>query len=160
MAKGRDPLPGDLLLTKLGHRVQIALAVVIVNHPAAEGELSLARSASSSDFAGLIYFPLFMATIVEISKRSFRVRDWRSTARLVGRLSAVTGVVFALAKIWTPWSEAYRTILGAAWWPADVVDARVPRGSGTERRQAAPRYRTTPDLAALPGLPVPVLSLA
>jgi hypothetical protein len=152
-ARGRGAIPGDLLLHPIA---LISLAVVIVNDRVVKVRSPGLVSGKLSDFAGLIYFPLFVATVVEIVRRPFKVDKWWATVRLVGALAVVTGVVFALAKVWTPWADGYRTTFGAIWWPVDALTA-VVRGDALPNVGRLHLAQDPTDLFALPALVVPVV---
>ncbi len=116
-------LPGDLLI----HPVAlVAMGVVIINDRWIKIHHPGLVSGKLSDFAGLIYFPLFVATLVEVCRWAFRSKRWTVTPRFVGGVATVTGVVFTLAKVTSWGGDAYRTVFGVVWWPADAFPNLLP----------------------------------
>ncbi len=107
-----------------------------------------------SDFAGLIFFPLFLHAIYELSRGVFRPQSKPSAKLLLGCV-LVTGLVFASVNLWSPATQAYEVALGwLQWAPTGLIAAL----SGAE--SAGPyTVAMTPDptdLVALPALLVPL----
>lgn len=149
----RRPIPGDLLL----HPVPIvALAVVIVNDRWLKVHHPGIVSGKLSDFAGLVYFPLFVASAFELARWIIRRDRWMIGPRFVDTVTVITGTVFALAKIWHPWAEAYRSVFGVVWWPVDTLGSFV-RGDGFAPLGRLGLVQDPTDLVALPMLCLPPL---
>ena len=149
----RRALPGDLLL----HPVAlVAMAVVIVNDRWVKIHHPGLLSGKLSDFAGLIYFPLFVATLVEVCRWAIRGRHWTVTPGFVGGVATVTGVIFLFAKVTSWGGDAYRAVFGLVWWPADALRSLL-NGDGWPPIGRLGLTQDVSDLVALPCLVVPVL---
>ena len=119
-AAPRTPRPGDLLLHPTA---VLAVVVLVINDhllkPLAPGLLS----GKLSDFAGLLFFPLLLASVVEVAALVVRrpPPDRRSLA--LGAIVA-TGLAFAVVKTTTAGSLAFGWSVGIAQWLASVGPLR------------------------------------
>ena len=76
----RHRVPGDLLL----HPVALlATALVILNDRVLKPEMPGVVSGKLSDFAGLVYFPLFVVAVLEGLRWLVRRSDWELDWRWV-----------------------------------------------------------------------------
>ena len=150
---GRQRWPGDLLLQPVS---LIALIVVVLNDRWLKVDHSGLLSGKLSDFAGLIYFPLFLVSVIEAARFVVRRRTWALSSRAVVIASGIVGTAFLLIKTWDPASQLYREAMGYAFWPgfafADLVNGN-PVKNVHEVFLAQDHW----DLLALIVLPVPVL---
>ncbi len=144
--------PGDLLL----HPVSIAaLAAVILNDRLLKTNVPSAFTGKLSDFAGLIYFPLFVVASIEVLRWLVRRRPWELGPRSVEAAALLTGAAFILIKTWSPAAELYRSRLGVLLWPAYAIGSLVQeRALPGVRRFGVIEDRS--DLIALPALFVAV----
>lgn len=133
----------------------MALVTVILNDRVLKLHCAGVVSGKLSDVAGLIYFPLFVATIVELARRLIGRKSWASSPRLVGIVTLITGIVFTLAKIWALWADAYRNTFGAVWWPFDAARSLIG-GDGWPPLGRLHLVQDWTDLVALPALLVPI----
>jgi len=116
--------PGDLLL----HPVAIlAMVVVIVNDRVLKPRYPSELTGKLSDFAGLVFFPLFLVAVAEGLRRLTGRHPWSLTPLAVMRSSIVVGVAFALIKTWSPAGEVYRSAIGIVLWPFDAIAAAMQR---------------------------------
>jgi hypothetical protein len=107
------PVVGELLL----HPVALtAVAVMIMNDHYAKAHFSGMVTGKVSDFAGLVYFPLLVASLIDAGSRAIRGRAALSQGILVLSV-AVTGIVFAFAKTTMLGAEAFRTTWTIINWP-------------------------------------------
>lgn len=65
-----------------------------------------------SDFAGLAFFPVLLVSLVELVTRRAP-----ASRRLVAMCVALTVVVFALTKTWTPAAHAYELAIAVLQYP-------------------------------------------
>jgi hypothetical protein len=133
----------------------LALIAVILNDRVLKVRYPGMISGKLSDLAGLVYFPLFIATLVELKRRIASKRGWESSPQVTGVVAVITGIVFTLAKTWTPWADAYRIIFGAIWWPLDAARSTIA-GDGLPPLSRLHLVQDWTDLVALPALIVPV----
>lgn len=148
----RDRVPGDLLL----HPVAIAaLVVVILNDRVLKVHYPGEVSGKLSDFAGLVYFPLFIVASIEGVRWLLRRRPWELTYRAVVIATAVVGVAMVLIKTWDPAGEVYRTVMGVVLWPVDAFGS-LADGGGLPPLGRANLVRDPTDLVALVCLALPL----
>jgi hypothetical protein len=144
--------PGDLLL----HPAAIAaLVVVIVNDRVLKVRYPSEVSGKLSDFAGLVFFPLFMVAAIEAVRWLYRRSSWQLTSRAVVVAVVVVGVAMVAIKTWQPAGDLYRTVMGAVLYPVDAVSS-VARGDGLPILGRVNLVQDRTDLFALPFLIVPV----
>jgi len=157
----RTAMPGDLLL----HPVAIAaMLVVIFNDRYLKVYHAGFVSGKLSDFTGLIYFPLFLVSVAEISlwirarlsKSSNHQGNWQLGSGAVDSIVAVTGIIFTLAKLWDPAAIGYSVVFGVVWWPVDAL-ASLSGGAGWPPVGRLSLTQDPLDLVALPMLLVPML---
>ena len=108
-------------------------------------------SGKLSDFGGLLYFPLFVSTMIEVVRFLANRERWRTTPRAVAWISLLTGAAFTLAKTWRPGASAYRAVFGAMWWPVDAARSLIT-GGGWPPVGRLRLVEDRSDLIALPAL--------
>lgn len=146
-------VPGDLLLHPAG---LFALLLVIANDRVLKTAVPSALTGKLSDFAGLVYFPLFVVALAEGVRRLFRSPGWPLTSRAVDSVALAVGAVFVLIKVWGPAAEVYRSYLGVLLWPFYLV-GDVVQGRGLPAVRRVGLVQDATDLLALVVLPVPML---
>ncbi|HTO01050.1 MAG TPA: hypothetical protein VL068_10275 [Microthrixaceae bacterium] len=145
-------VPGDLLL----HPVAlIALGLVILNDRFLKVHYPSAITGKLSDFAGLVYFPLFVVSVLEGFRWLARRRPWELGPRAITIVSMFLGVIMTLIKTWGPAAEFYRSYLGVVLWPAYVV-GDVVQGRGLPGVRRVGLIEDATDLVALVALLLPV----
>ena len=133
----------------LGPTALGAIVLLVLNDHVLKAHAPGVVTGKLSDIAGLIFFPLLLASAFE----HLGVR--RGRALVVGT-SLATGVAFSAIKLWEPAGDCYRIGLAALQWPfkalaAAVTDSALP-ALGRVQLTADPT-----DLLVLPMLLVPVL---
>lgn len=75
----------------------------------------------ASDFLGMIFFPMFLASSFELFARSIRI-SWRLGRIGIGACVIATGVVFAAINLVHSFAEIYRELVASVYlalgWPA------------------------------------------
>lgn len=118
------------------HPVPIAaIGVLLVNDHWAKATFDNAITGKISDVAGLVFFPLLLQSLVEISAP-------RPSRRVLLGCIVATAVVFALVKTWAPAGEVYR-------WGLGLLQAPI-RGA----IRPVMLVRDATDLLALPALAI------
>jgi len=141
------PVPG----AGLAHPVALlAIAALVVNDHVGKGAFPGLVTGKLSDFAGLVFFPLFLQAGVEWALAASG-RPWVRSDRVLGWAIVATAAVFALVKLDTPATDLYRVGLGALQWPwhalVATIGGRDLPGLATVRITADPT-----DLVALPAV--------
>lgn len=146
LALPRSTAPSVPLL----HPVALAaIALLLINDHLLKRAVPGVVTGKLSDFAGLVFFPLFLASLCEL------VLGPRARARaLVLGAVVVTGVVFAWVKTSVLGAEVYRVGLGALQWPFGALLA-LARGDALPGLWRVAFARDATDLVALPALAVP-----
>lgn len=144
--------PGDLLLHPIA---VVALIVVILNDRVLKVNYPSEVSGKLSDFAGLVYFPLFLVSVIEGARWVMRKRPWELSERAVWVAVVVIGVAMTLIKTWQPAGEVYRTVMGVALWPVDALGAAV-HGEGLAPLGRAGLVQDRTDLISLVVLCLPL----
>jgi hypothetical protein len=129
--------------------------VVIVNDRWLKVHHPSEVSGKLSDFAGLVYFPLFLVAVVEGARRLRRSRPWELSERAVWVAVAVVGTAMVLIKTWHPAGEVYRTVMGLVLWPVDAGGS-LARGNALPPLGRAGLVEDRTDLIALVALCLPV----
>lgn len=144
--------PGDLLL----HPVALsALALVILNDRLLKVHTPSWFTGKLSDFAGLVYFPLFVVAVVEATRWIVNRRRWQLRPRSVCIVSTFVGIAMVLIKTWGPAAEFYRSNLGVLLWPAYVAGDLL-QGDGLPEVRRVGLVEDRSDLFALVALTLPV----
>ena len=143
--------PGDLILLPAA---TVSLAILIVNDHVLKERYGNTLTGKLSDFAGLVFFPLLLAALLEVARAAFRLRAWRLSTRGLTVCVLVTGSVFALAKTWEPANYLYRAATAALEWPVIAIKATL-LGSHLPAMPATHLVLDATDLIALPFLLVP-----
>lgn len=128
--------PGDGLLHPA---VLSAIAVLVLNDHVLKAAFHNPLTGKLSDFAGLLFFPLFLQAALELIGRRPPSR------RLLAACAAATALVFAAVQVWPPATDLYRWGLGALQYP--VRGALVP-------------VAVTPDPTDLIALPTVLIAVA
>ena len=150
---GRQRWPGDLLLQPVSIA---ALILVIINDRWLKVDHPGLVSGKISDFAGLIYFPLLLVSLLEAARFVVRRRTWELTPRAVLIASSIVGIAFVLIKTWAPASEIYREVMGYFFWPGFAFIDFV-KGNQINGVREAFLAQDPWDLLGLIVLPIPVL---
>lgn len=124
-----------------------AIVLLVINDHLLKGAAPGVLTGKLSDVAGMIFFPLFLASILELC----RVRD----PRLILYCAIATGLVFAATKTIPVAADAYRHGLAVLQWPFRALLSLV-RGTGTPGLAPVAMTMDPTDLIALPALIVPV----
>lgn len=139
----------------LAHPVPLAaIAVLVVNDHWAKVACPGLVTGKLSDFAGMVFFPLFVVAAVELAIG----RAWRSRATLVA-VTLVCLSVFAAIKLSHAAGDVWATALGHAQW---IVYASWSAILGDPIAASTPVAHTvdpTDLLAAIPGAVVAVASV-
>lgn len=139
------PAPGDGLV----HPVAlVAIVVLVVNDHWGKAAFPGLLTGKLSDFAGLLFFPLFLQAGVELGLSAAR-RPRTGSLRVLGACSALSALVFALVKLDTPMTALYRVGLGALQWPVQALAALIGGEALPGLRQVA-IWTDPTDLVALP----------
>ena len=143
-----NPRPGHGLLNPL---VLVAIAVLALNDHWAKARWPGLITGKLSDFAGLMFFPLFLQAGWELLTS---IRGSVNASVRVAQVAVIaTGLVFCAVKLWEPASLAYEWGLGALRWPLDVAVA-WSSALPTPAPRAVSLTRDPTDLVALPALAV------
>lgn len=149
-ATGRTP--GDLLL----HPVAlVALVLVIFNDRILKVSYPSEVSGKLSDFAGLVYFPLFLVAAIEGARWLRRRTGWELTSRSVVVAVVVVGTAFVAIKVSHPAGEVYRTVMGVVLYPLDLLSS-VMAENGVPPLSRVSLVEDKVDLIAVPALLLPV----
>lgn len=124
-----------------------AIALLVLNDHLLKRVAPGVLTGKLSDVAGMIFFPLFLAALLELA----RVRHHR----LILGCAIATGVVFAATKTIPLAADAYRSGLGAIQWPFHALFALV-RGHRVPGLSPVAMTMDPTDLIALPALVLPV----
>ena len=143
--------PGSLLL----HPVALAaIALLIANDHLLKRVAPGVLTGKLSDFAGLVFFPLFLRALLEMTLGP-RARSSRTLGALSLISVVLTGAVFAWVKTTALGAETYRVGLGLLQWPFGAALDLV-RGHGLPGLWRVAVTRDATDLVALPALAVPL----
>jgi hypothetical protein len=104
-------------------------------------------SGKLSDFAGLVFFPLLLATLMDAAARLARRRP--DTSRFLVIAIVMTGLGFTAVKLTDIGAEAFRRVWALMQWPAHALVARRVVAIGRVRV-----VKDATDLFALPMLSV------
>ena len=105
-------------LRSLSHPVVVvAVAVLLLNDHMLKGSHPSWLTGKLSDFAGLVFFPLLLAALIELAVPSVR----RSPQKLLMTAVAVTGFAFAAVQLIPAATQLYETVLGGLQWPLRVA---------------------------------------
>ncbi len=127
--------------------VLTAIALLVINDHVLKGAAPGVLTGKLSDVAGMVFFPIFLAALLELFGARHR--------RLVLGCAIATGIVFAATKTIPPAAEAYRIGLGAIQWPFRAL-LSIVRGDGVPALARVAMTMDPTDLIALPALSVPV----
>ncbi len=145
-------VPGDGLLRPLP---LIAIAVLLFNDHMLKAAMPGLVTGKLSDFAGLVFFPLFLVAIAEVASSLFGLPVVGSR-RVLAAAVILTGVVFAAIQIVPVAAEGYRIGLGFAQW-AVTAPLHAMGSSGLGSPWQASLVADPTDLVALLALPIPLL---
>lgn len=152
VAAATSRMPGDLLL----HPVAlVALVLVIFNDRVLKVRYPSEVSGKLSDFAGLVYFPLFLVAAIEGARWLRRRTGWELTPRAVVVAVVVVGAAFVAIKVSHPAGEVYRTVMGVVLYPLDLLSS-VVAGDGVPPLSRVSLVEDKVDLIAVPALLLPV----
>ncbi|MEI7887674.1 MAG: hypothetical protein WCJ04_09790 [Actinomycetes bacterium] len=140
--------PGDLLFHPIA---LVALVMVILNDQVLKVRYPSAFTGKLSDFAGLIYFPLFAVATFEALRWVLRRRPWQLGTRSVIAISVTVGTAFTLIKLSSPAADFYREHLALLLWPAYALGDLL-QGRGLPGVRVVGLVQDPTDLIALPAL--------
>lgn len=132
-----------------------ALVAVILNDRVLKVHSPSWFTGKLSDFAGLVYFPLFVVAAMEAVRWLVSRRRWQLGPRSVVAVCIVVGLAMVLIKTWGPAAEFYRSSLGVVLWPAYVLGDLV-QGGGPPSVRRVGLVEDRSDLVALVALVAPV----
>ena len=117
--------PGDLLLHPIA---VLSVAVLVINDHVLKGLAPGLLTGKLSDLAGLLFFPLLLASVVELAASSLGRRPPDRRRLALGAVVA-TGLVFAVVKTTVAGSSAFGWSLGLAQWlaGADLLRGASPQ---------------------------------
>jgi len=136
--------------------VWLAIAVLVINDHVLKALVPGWVTGKLSDVAGLIFFPLILAGLVDLGAHTLG-RDLSATTRrrLATVAALATGVVFAGIQLWPAMADLYLDALSLLQWPYHAV-ARAVHGEPLPAL-VRPMHTADPsDLIALPALVVPL----
>lgn len=143
--------PADRVAAGLLHPIPLAaIGVLLLNDHYLKSAWPHPITGKLSDVAGLVFFPLLLVAIIEVTQAATR-RYRGPSHRLLLTAILTTGLVFTLVQLFPSATEAYRVALAALQRPALALDLLL---SGATP-EAWPRVAATPDptdLLALPAL--------
>jgi hypothetical protein len=143
------PVPGDGLL----HPIPIlAILLMVANDHALKQLWPGLITGKLSDFAGLVFFPLFLQAAWETISNAFG-RGAVGDRRVLLVSIIATGVVFASIKLLPVAGNVYRTGLGTLQWLSGVAFSALP-GHVYDSPQSVALSADPTDLVALPALAV------
>ena len=128
----------------------IGIAVLLLNDHVFKATMPGVVTGKLSDFAGLLFFPLLLQSIVEWT--SLSMRAWRGPSmRVLASCALATGVCFTAIETWQPADELYRQTWSAMQTlpralVAAVLDLPAPRAV------VVAHVMDAEDLIALPAL--------
>jgi hypothetical protein len=146
---GRADVPGAVLLNPI---VLLAIAIFIVNDHVLKPALGGWLPGKLSDVAGLVFFPVLVAAIVELAVPGAR----RHHGRLLIATACLTGLVYAGMLLVPFIGETYEWFFGAVQWPFRAARAAVV-GGGAPGVVPVFFAADVTDLVTLPALIVPIL---
>jgi hypothetical protein len=132
-----------------------AIFLVIFNDRALKVHHPGVVSGKLSDFAGLVYFPLFVVSCVEGVRWLARRDSWQLTNRAASLAVLVIGFAFVLTKTSDVAGETYRTLIGGAMWPISVAGSLI-RGEQLPALERGFLAKDPTDLIAVPMLLLPI----
>ncbi len=142
-ASSHHPVIGELLL----HPVAFgSVVVLLINDHWGKTHCPGVITGKLSDFAGLVFFPLLLTTVIDAAARVFGRRTGPSQGTLLGGI-VLTGAAFAATKATAVGAEAYRTFWGVLEWTL-----RVALAGHLVPLERAAFVRDPTDLAVLPAL--------
>jgi len=142
---------GDMLLLPAS---LCGVALLIVNDHYMKRHLHNAISGKLSDIAGLLFFPLLIATGIETTRIVLRRRQWCISIGGFDSTVVVVGIFFMLMKTWQPAGQIYVWLDASLEWPVLAVKAAFVSGNFWTWPKTGIVMDTT-DLMALPALLIP-----
>jgi hypothetical protein len=103
------PAPGEQLLHPV---ILLAIGLLILNDQLLKALWPGTLTGKLSDFAGLVFFPVFLQSLWELAG-AWRGREWAHSARVLWSCALMTAAVFAFTKLSAPGAALYRLGLGA-----------------------------------------------
>jgi hypothetical protein len=111
-------MPGEAAVRRadgLVHPVPVAaIGLLVFNDHVLKAAWPGVLSGKLSDLAGMVFFPLMLQAMAELTDRR---EPFRPSRGLLVRCAVLTAGVFAATKLWSPAAEAYRVGLGWLQWP-------------------------------------------
>lgn len=144
-------VPGDLVLLPVSI---ISLAVLVVNDHFLKDRYHNAVTGKLSDAAGIVFFPLFLAAIIEVIAALATRRRWRFSEVGITVCVISSGAAFALTKLWSPAGHIYRILTAGMEWPFFAVKSMIT-GTAIPGVAGAHLVHDPSDLLVLPLLIIP-----
>lgn len=144
-------MPGTLMLLPVS---VLSLAVLVINDHFLKQRYHDLLTGKLSDGAGLVFFPLFLASLTEVLLSIVIRKQWCIPKRGLGICILATGAVFGLTKTFTPIGHIYRTLIAVMEWPFFAVESKL-RGSVVPGVSGTHLVHDLTDLLVLPLLIVP-----
>jgi hypothetical protein len=140
------PIAGERLLHPL---ILLAIGTLLLNDHVLKGQWPGLLTGKLSDFAGLVFFPVFLQASWELAC-FVGGQFWSHSQRVLCACAVLTGAVFACVKLFPLGGQLYRYGLGALHGlPATVLDVI----QGEAPRVVLARLTQDPsDVVALPAL--------
>ncbi|MBT8493616.1 MAG: hypothetical protein KJO07_11200 [Deltaproteobacteria bacterium] len=136
--------------------VPIAIAVLVINDHLLKDAFSSWWTGKLSDVAGMVFFPLILAGLLDVGAHLFgRGLSERGRRRLVIAAVVMTGVVFAAIQVSPPIATVYRYGLGAIQWPVHAV-VSFASGGGIPGLHPVAHTADPSDILAMPALLIPL----
>lgn len=149
---GRRPVPADGLL----HPIPLlAIGLLVLNDHVLKQAMGGPVTGKMSDFAGLIFFPLFLQAAWEIGSAVVG-RPSLGSRRVLIVAVVLTVVVFAAIKLMPDAADLYRGGLGYLQWLVGLLPT-VMAGVPTGQPSRVELTSDPTDLIALPALAIPYL---
>jgi hypothetical protein len=120
MSVSRSSVRGDAL----SHPVSVAaIAVLLINDHLLKATMPGWFTGKASDFAGLVFFPLLLVSLVEIARSALRDEATQRRSDLLACVS-LTGIVFTLVKLDPTAGHWYSIVWG--WLSAPIHGSVAP----------------------------------
>lgn len=128
---------------------------LVLNDHWGKGHLPPALSGKLSDFAGMVFFPLLLQSLWELSRRAPTSPAWRPSKRVLWVCIALTATVFTLVKTTRAGHAVYGLGVAALQWPFHAAVGLLTAGRAPGLTPVSCVMDAT-DLVALAALWVPL----
>lgn len=138
---------------RLLHPIALAaLALLLLNDHILKARCPGVLTGKLSDVAGLVFFPLFLAALVETVARRPRGPIARPD-RLLAACCLATALAFTAVKLWPPATALFAALLAALQWPFRAAFALL-QGLPAGAPRPVDVVRDPSDLLALPSVAI------